>query len=284
MDRGNAQEGRPVIFVGGVNGFSSLADPSATTKLRATSRVALYQHTNAIVSAVHDGSLPAIVRNFRGTGGGEAELPFIAEHADQWFHTWFRNMFQDRGLRPTDANVNFSDYTKFNDPAFFQSWQAYVDAARSVGIKTVAPLFTPNTLFQHIDTFEDPIWNGLRKAALYGGALGFDAPPHFFFQREQRYRDFVIEEVRWTRRHNLRATVLISPNVSRQNFLSDTKQYVQALKDADAIPTNWVVENYEAKTPYHWPNVVGREDQPDTVTSIALWLADNLPSDSTDRR
>ncbi len=86
------------VFIGGVQGFSGLASASASTLLRASSRVGLYMHANAVQASYVDGSLNSIAQTFSASGSGMAELPFPSDPAT-WFSQYYTRVFTQSGLR-----------------------------------------------------------------------------------------------------------------------------------------------------------------------------------------
>jgi hypothetical protein len=91
--------------------------------------------------------------------------------------------------------------------------------------------------------------------------------------------------------HGLRTTVLLSPypwpknsdgqletfrEFSDNTFEDDTRKFVRRLIEEHAVPSEWVVDNYEDTYPHDGPAMVP-ETVRNTTTAVGLWLARNAP-------
>ena len=290
------------IFVGGTGGFDGLENGSQFTELLQTGHVGLYEHANAVVAAEHPPSIiQAIESVLAGTGPGQAELGQVGAN---YFtlppsYGYYQAVYIQNGLHPSEANVNTpSDSVP---PGQLQKdlklWREYVDAAKTVGIETVAPIVGPNDpnepkLGDHVFA-TNPYYALERGEALYGKAIAFDVPPNFFLAGGSGpgYQKFIVQAIQWGNEHGLRTTMLLSPypwpnnskgepDTFRQftdnTFSSDTRTFVRRLSQQHAIPSEWSVDNYEDPYPHDKPAVV-----PETVrnntTAVGLWLARNAP-------
>jgi Ca2+-binding RTX toxin-like protein len=280
--------GEPVdqqIMVGGIQGFADLADASNTVSLMATGRVSEYLHwaalldasTGSLVVPGAQATLPQIAEMqavFAHSSGSLAELNYDA-NPSSYFSGLFTSDYTKLGFHPANADVNMFDlWTQTGGVA---AWDAYVDQARDHGMQSVAPIYSPNGVpgtFSWADAQFDPI----RAMALYGGAIGIDAPPSFFFVQSAQYQQFIVDEIKWGVANGLRVSVIVSPYTGNSTYLADTQSYVQMLVAAGAVPTQWVAENYDVNVPATYPNRLGSEDQVNTVDNVALWLARNAPT------
>src|SRR3984885_8005613 len=137
------------IFVGGTGGFDALRFGDQFEELLKSGHVGLYEHANAINAAEESpGLLEDIERVFRGSGPGEAELGQVGWN---YFtlppsYGYYKAVYVQNGLNPSEANVNTpSDSAAPGQlKEDLEQWKEYVDAARSVGIKSVAPVVAPN--------------------------------------------------------------------------------------------------------------------------------------------
>src|SRR5580658_9592294 len=137
------------IFVGGTAGFDALRDGDQFQELLTTGHVGLYEHANAIYAAQESpGFLGEIEQVFHGTGRGQAELGQVGWN---YFtlppsYGYYQSLYLQNGLNPTEANVNTpSDSAapgQLEDD--LKQWEEYVDAAKTVGIESVAPVAGPN--------------------------------------------------------------------------------------------------------------------------------------------
>ena len=290
------------IFVGGTGGFDGLQNGGQFTELLQTGHVGLYEHNNAVVAAEHPPSIiRAIESVFTETGPGQAELGQVGAN---YFtlppsYGYYQAVYIQNGLHPSEANIDTpSDGVP---PGQLQKalklWRAYVDAARTAGIETVAPIVGPNDASEpkqgdHVFA-TNPYYALERGEALYGKAIAFDVPPNFFLTGGSGpgYQKFIVQAIQWGNEHGLRTTMLLSPypwpynakgkpDTFRQftdnTFSSDTQTFVSQLSQQQAIPSEWSVNNYEDTYPHDNPAVVP-ETVRNTTTAVGLWVAKNAP-------
>jgi hypothetical protein len=290
------------IFVGGTGGFDGLENGDQFTELLQTGHVGLYEHANAVVAAEHPPSIiQAIESVFTGTGPGQAELGQVG--ADYFTlppsYGYYQAVYIQNGLKPSEANVDTpSDHARRGQlQKDLKLWREYVDAARTVGIETVAPIVGPNARNEpkqgdHVFA-TNPYYALERGEALYGKAIAFDVPPNFFLTGGSGpgYQKFIVQAIQWGNEHGLRTTMLLSPypwptnakgkpdtfrEFHNNTFSSDTQTFVSELSQQQAIPSEWSVDNYEDPYPHDTPAVVPETVQ-NTTTAVGLWLAQNAP-------
>ncbi len=290
------------IFIGGTAGFDALRYGDQFEELLKTDHVGLYQHGNAIYAAHEDpGLLQDIERVFRGTGHGQAELGQVGWN---YFtlppsYGYYQSLYLQNGLSPSEANVNTpSDSAAPGQlEEDVEQWKQYVDAARTVGIETVAPIVGPNDPAepkQGENVFAtNPFYELERAEALYGKAMAFDVPPNFFLNGGSGpgYEKFIVQAIQWGNAHGLRTTVLLSPypwptnsdgqletfrEFADNTFERDTRKFVRRLIEEHAVPSEWAVDNYEDTYPNDGPAMVP-ETVRNTTTAVGLWLARNAP-------
>src|SRR5580700_3475290 len=285
------------IFVGGTAGFNALRDAGQFKQLLKTGHVGLYEHANAIDAAENPPSiLRAIEKVFAGTGPGEAELGQVGWN---YFtlppsYDYYQEQYIQHGLDPSEANVNTPSDSAA--PGHLEEdeeqWKEYVDAARTAAIQSVAPVVGPNDqdepkLGDNVFA-TNPFYALERDEALYGKAIAFDVPPNFFLAGGSGpgYQKFIVQVIQWGNEHGLRTTVLLSPypwptNAQGQpvyfrqftgnTFSSDTEKFVKILTEANAVPSEWAIDNYEDPYPEDAPAMVP-ETVANTTTAVALWL------------
>jgi hypothetical protein len=290
------------IFVGGTGGFDGLENGDQFTELLQSGHAGLYEHANAVAAAENPPSIMQAIENvFAGTGPGQAELGQVGA---SYFtlppsYGYYQAVYLQNGLDPTEANIDTpSDSARpgqlKND---LKLWREYVDAARTVGIETVAPIVGPNDrnepkLGDHVFA-TNPYYALERGEALYGNAIAFDVPPHFFLTGGSGpgYQKFIVQAIQWGNEHGLRTTMLVSPypwptnskgkpenfrQFTGNTFGSDTQAFVSELSQVGAIPSEWSVDNYE--DPYaHDIHAVAPETVANTTTAVGLWLTTNAP-------
>jgi hypothetical protein len=290
------------IFVGGTGGFDGLENGGEFAELLQTGHVGLYEHANAVIRAEHPPAiLQAIESVFAGTGPGQAELGQVGAN---YFtlppsYGYYQSVYLQNGLHPTEANVNTPSDTSAPGELEkdLQLWREYVDAARTAGIETVAPIVGPNAanepkLGDHVFA-TNPYYALERGEALYGKAIAFDVPPNFYLTGGSGpgYQKFIVQAIAWGNEHGLRTTMLLSPypwpnhsqgqpDTFRQftgnTFEQDTRTFVDGLRQQGAIPAQWSVDNYEDPYPHDTAAVVP-ETARNSTTAVGLWLARNAP-------
>jgi hypothetical protein len=291
------------IFVGGTAGFDALRDGNQFPELLKTGHAGLYEHGNAVAAAEN---LPSIIKSiervFRGTGPGQAELGQVGAN---YFtlpprYGFYQAQYIQNGLHPSEANVNTpSDSAAPGQLAEdLKAWREYVDAARSVGIESVAPVVGPNDPSEPKlgeNVFATNSFYALERGeALYGKAIAFDVPPNFFLNGGSGpgYEKFIVQAIQWGNAHGLRTTMLLSPypwpansagrpatfdEFTGNTFTHDTQVFVNRLLEEHGVPSEWAVDNYEDTYPHDAPAMVP-ETSRNTTTEVGLWLARNAPA------
>ncbi|MBE7209969.1 MAG: hypothetical protein INR65_03030 [Gluconacetobacter diazotrophicus] len=257
------------VYFGGITGLDDVTNPANISALVATGTVGLYMHADAMAAAYDAGKLPAISKAMSGTTGGQLELGLVgASNAVGFFAGWYKMVITNNGFAPTEANVN-ADFSSTN---FSADWTSYVSAAKSAGLQTVAPIFSPNTGTLPTDGWANPGYGSIKTAAIQGGALAIDAPPAFFVARGSVYQNFVESEIQWAHQNNLRVTIILSPYNDASTFGADTAAALSLLGKAGTPPDDWSVENYANDS-----TRVGSDTDPNSVAGVALWVAQNAP-------
>lgn len=291
------------VSVGGTAGFNALVNPSFTKALRRTGRTRLYEHANAVAAAIADSPqanpyqiLTAIERVFATSDAGEAELGYVGANyftlPARSYPQYFQYQYVASGLHPNAANVDVPDRPPWAIELTKRTarlWKQWVQAGRSAGITSMAPIVAPNAAWkphsrlfpptrrEYYD-FASTFYDLARFEASYGGGIAFDSPPHFFLTGGSGpgYRQFIEQAIRWGNAHAIRTTVLVSPYIDRHGFSSDTEAFVAAIVAHGAIPSEWAVDDYENTNPND-ARAMGPDSRPNTTTNVALWLDLHAP-------
>src|SRR5580692_164954 len=290
------------VSIGGTAGFNTLVRRDFTIALLATGHVRLYEHASAIAAAIADSPtsspyaiLNAIENVFAGTGPGEAEFGWLGPNyftlpARRYSH-YYQYQYVNSGFNPNAANVNvpYKPASKIQfDRRNVRLWKQWVQAGRSVGIASMAPIVAPNLAWKPHNPIFPPtraeyydinsaFYELSRFEASYGDAIAFDSPSNFFLAGGSGpgYQKFIEQAIRWGNAHGLRTTMLIS-NLNRSSFTEDTKKFVSVLLAHDAIPSEWAVDNYENTNPND-AEAMGPDTRANTTTQVGLWLATQAP-------
>jgi hypothetical protein len=258
-------KGRPVVSVGGVNGFLSLSNPENTQQFRNLCGVDLYIHW-FVWRSISPENKKSILEIFSNHNTDiEVNLP---DNPSKWFEEEYRKTFSSANVVASTMHVNFFA------PEKIELWKLFVSKAKSNGFNIVAPIFSPNGGQYKNASFSSAKWDFLRRGAKLGGGLTTDSPPYFFLSQPEAYRRFVVDEIRWAKSEGLYTTFIISPaKVSKGNFLEDTEKTIKFLEANDSVPDEYVVENYFADTTIQYPNMVGKETDTSSMAGVALHIA-----------
>jgi hypothetical protein len=260
------------IEIGGTDGFESLADPNASAALRATGRVRLYVH-DYIWQKLDIETRSAVARVFRETGPASVEVG-VSSHGPAFWND-HRRTYDAAGLCVDEAHVDLVLGSNGLSPA---QWKLYVDAARQAGLRTVSPIFAPNYRQWEHGPFQSPEWQDIRDMALYGGGITIDSPPWYFLSHPIPYQNFVEAEVIWARSAGIQSSWIFSPpRTAGGAFMAPVRQMLDILRVRGSLPNRYIVENYMAKPPTGFRFVVGKEEQPESIAAVALWMSRNAP-------
>ena len=289
----HAAESRPVhslavpppahVFLGGLHGMPSLAEPRATAQLRHTSKAGLYIHWYSTEEQFSHGSLPAVEHVFGNSRNCIAEVNIFDAG---FFKTEWVDHIRHNGFDPSTVTVNI-DASEHPDPIPAErvsNFERFVDEGRQEGVQIVAPFVSPNGSMSVSHKFADPWWDRQREMALYGGGIAFDSPPAFFlYQRPPAeiaaYQTFTADALVWAHSHNLYAVMVLSPRFDGGHFLQNARRVYEILLARQALPDAWVIENYDADptlSPTKLPSFgtpMAPDSQPETQAGVALWFA-----------
>lgn len=259
--------GNKSVYIGGVVDLVGFTKHERIADLLKTGKVGFYMQENAITTASQNGSLTSIAAAMAETGSGEAEINIQGR---VWFDNCWDKIWREAGLSPKRINAIID----FSRDGWFNLFTETVDAAKIRGVTSVAPIFSPNDDTMSLYDFAlNPKYADIIKAARYGGGLALDPPPNYFFTRGKAYQEFSYTQLRWARENNLRSTVIISPYGDDYDFRNHVIEYVGLFKKHHALPNSWAIEIYNSDNN---PDI-GSTHEPNSIVSIALWLAENAP-------
>ena len=253
------------IAVGGIAGFSDLADPANSAALRKLGGTMLYIH-DYVWTRTSVAKRRAILANFDGPA--DVEFGLVAD-AQGWFGSVYREDYQALGVRGQRGHVNVLAQNLQSD------WRPFVDAARAHGFLSLAPILAPNQGEYRYAPFQDAQWQPYRDAARYGGGLTIDAPVDLFLSQPDAYRTFVETEIRWARAEHLHTAFILSPGNAALHFEAETIAVADRLRAAGTLPDEFIVETYEGGRP-GYPNSVGNDADPQSIVGTAQLLAQHL--------
>ena len=256
------------VYLGGVTAdMSNLADPARTAQFRAAGG-GFYAHESYVLPQSHgvcpsqtaSESLAATIRTFSGGPAPIAEIGFGTELA---VDRLIRCNYHGIGLYPELALVNV-DRASTTEAA----WRGFVDAARSAGVRRLAPVISPNLSSDPLD-WSDPFWDRPKRLALAGGALALDTPPLLYRILGKGYVRFAREQLAWCARSGIPCIDIVSPANGETRFPADAVAWARMITVGGAGPATWVLENYvDGSAPS-----IGDDREPGTVAYGALVMA-----------
>ena len=298
-----------VVFAGGITDIATDATLSNTALLRSTGDASIYMHAVGLATASDDSFTPpsegvitvsnepfscleSILDAFSGCGPGLVEL-YITNVEDVPTSDWnepignspWQAEIEDSGWHPNEATLNINE----GSPSDLSDVLDMDAAAAQVGISLVLPIISPN-FGVYGDFSEDTYWTSDLSIAIESRGLAVDSPSNYFLLMGSLYQQTVESEIRTMNSLGLASAVILSPYDVSDNgipegtppqfwpdptFLSASEQVVQILADADAIPTQWIVENY-GTPPQTQP--VGSDTTVNDINNVALWVAENAPT------
>ncbi len=274
----DGEESAPLaVFVGGVAGLDSLTDPENSDEFRAEGG-GLYLHTVGW-SNLSLTERKKILKVFQGRPS-VVEMGYTNGNYTARQNA-YKKLYHDLGLRPDVITINAFSSDREPPPDEFQK---AVDAYRALGLAAHTEVYAtfeyqnfpskiPIIQKNHVSDRKD-----FQKIIRIGGGLTLDTPSAVFFRRDQRYRDWVIDAIKWTQSQGLIAAVIFSPNSSKTNYDEDTLKYLNYLDKNEALPDRYYVENYAGKgTPDNYPNIVGNEDTPHHQLGCARMIQETVP-------
>lgn len=268
------------LYAGGVIGLASLANPRSSDVYRSLGGAFFLHHTGFVMS-LNDAQRQQIARMCVSTNVA-IELGFskTKDGADAWAGT-LRNLYFALKITPDFLSVNcFMD----NNIPTVKEWEHYMQAMRAVGLNYnayVFPAFEFANFAENIPTLiknKISIRTDFQTIIRMSKGMVLDVPPGYFFKREQAYRDWVLDAMKWCMSHGFQPVWIASPHDSGVEFKEHTFKCLRFMLDAGVAPSRIIVENYEAhdSVPKTYPNVVGHENAPATTLGVARALQDYI--------
>lgn len=261
------------VFVGGDFGFTNLTTASVANLL-ATGRGGVYIHGSAVSPATAAVDRE-ILASFQPYGGG------VFEAGQNGFFdkgNAYDSFLASSGWVPQYINLNLGgsveSYTA-SDLKGVKTWMDKVRSRPALSKVTIAPFATPGGGVAALGgTFgaSDRVWGNLAQACLYGGAIAIDIPAVNFIRLGAGWPEFIEAQIKWGVANGIRTSVVFSPGGS-PTFVEDVTAAVTKLVAANAIPTDYSVENYEG------PGAVIAKTgtASESLNAAAFWLAQNAP-------
>lgn len=264
------------VYAGGVAGLTDMLDAAGSRQFRAAGG-GLYLHNSGWQTLRAD-QRKKILENF-------SDCPVMLElgfgrdagQVKAWAEV-LKKDYLDLGVRPVVIASNAFDS---NTRPTLEQWLAFAQGLRQAGLAETTKLL-PTFEYQNYHLADQLAQNRITLSADFqnllraAGGIVIDSPAGYFFSREQAYRDWVVDAIRWSHSQQLYALVIVSPHTSADQYSEDAERFVRYLCEHDAVPDAFSVENYNPAAGPDWPNRVGREDQPDSQLGVAWFLLGDL--------
>lgn len=269
----SARADAPPVVLGGVTTMQDLLNPANTADFRAAGG-GLYLHNNGWDDTLSSNAQKRAVLAEFPNEQTTVELGYSDPPA-QWSNH-FQSDYINLGVNAETVLSNGLSGKDTSGTATVAGAESYINAFKALHVPTVGIVLSPNNNATDADTypFSSSYWDDQRTIASYGGAWATDTPPSYFFERNQGYRDWVIAETQWSNANGVKSINIISPNDAGTNFFSDSVKDVRYFEANNAIPKQWVVENYTYvnDAPANYVNQIGSEDNVNNLAYTANWL------------
>jgi len=257
------------VYCGGVAGVKALANPENSADFRASGG-GLYLHNNGW-GALNNEEQKSVQKIFKDRPAA-IELGF--EPAEGWAKL-LRDSYLKTGICPELIAANA--FMANNIPTA-EGWENYMKALRGAGLPKstlILPTFEyanfatniPKLLENRVTRRED--FQDIIRTA---GGFVLDTPPGYAFTREEGYRIWLVDAIRWTRDHKFEVVWISSPHSFGAAWSADMARFLKYLRGKNAMPTRIVVENYEGNPPEDYINVVGSDRKESTALGVATRL------------
>ena len=254
------------VYCGGVAGVKALANPENSAHYRASGG-GLYLHNNGW-ALLNKEEQRNVLKIFKDRPAG-IELGF--EPADGWAKL-LRDNYLKSGIRPDFIAANA--FMANNIPTA-AGWETYMKALRGAGLPEttlILPTFEYANFAKNIPKLlENRVTcrNDFQAIIRTAGGFVLDTPPGYAFTREEGYRTWLVDAIRWTRGQGLEVVWISSPHSFGTAWSADTARFLKYLRGNNAMPTRIVVENYEGNPPEGYLNVVGSDRKESTALGVA---------------
>ena len=259
------------VFVGGVSGIESLADPQSSVQYRADGGGIYLHHTGWSSDRLTNAQRNSIINNIWKDHSFGVELGFHDNNTTSWQNA-YKKLYHDLGIRPAFITCNAFSSDRVPD---VDDWVATIDAFRAVGVSDDVPIYAtfeyqnfPTKMLTLMDNLvsERKDFQDIIRASK---GLTLDIPPTVYFRRlnhtnpnARKYHEWMIDAIKWTRDNGFKVGMIISPNDSRTRYDKDTEAFLNVLLEQEALADFYVVENYSPADPQTYSNPVGNEDTP----------------------
>lgn len=310
------------VYIGGDNSISQLVDTSNISSILAGGRTAPYLPVFAVgylvsgTDAFTTGSVAngtKLIQNFSGASSPGIGEEFYDAYATPSIPAGSHNdggalasvdgptLSASIGFKPSIMmmNVNYSTTGQHMSDADVTLFNTAVSDIKTTypSVKYVFPYIDAlsNT---HTDwTTPDSWWANTVTLIKNAGGVGIDIPVGIpAYSSDPNMLNSIINEIKWANANGIATVVLLTPYAQNppsgvlgqfaydSNFLVNTKWVIGKLQSNNALPSAWVVSNYDSyfagETTHS--NYIGNDNDLITasVASVSRWVSENAPTSS----
>jgi hypothetical protein len=257
------------IYVGGVSGCGQLANPGNSPQYRADGGH-VYIHSVGWDQRTTEAEKSAIIELWIDHKWG-IEMGFSTNNYTARQNA-YRNRYLDRGIRPEFITVNAYSSARVVD---VEDWRKTVEAYRNLGVSSETAIYATFE-YQNMPEYWTTLENNyvsdridFQQVIEISGGMTLDIPPTVYFRRMnnsnpaiRKYHDWILDAVKWAQSEGHRVGIIVSPNSAGTAYPNDVEAFVQILRDNEALPDFFVVENYANSDASSYANEVGNEWTP----------------------
>ena len=269
------------VYAGGVNGIEAMLNPRNSHRYR-NMNGGLHIHNNAW-GELEENQKRELLQTFEGKPTA-MEIGFVRKndptdkrHPDTWYAN-AKDYYKPYGIKP-----DFVQCCCFKDGYVptYQEWQEFHDRYTQIMRGSMLfPVFEYQNynLSQQLSNNRISLNNNFQRLIGISRGLVVDAPPSVFLERENAYREWVIDAFRYAKQRGYTSVLIISPDRSADRFKLDTIYMINILDQSNALPNAYVVENYifdwQWQKSHHrsYPNKIGRESETYSILGLAKYL------------
>lgn len=249
----------PKSYVGGVSGIASLATDSNSDSYRALCG-GLYLHHSGwgpLESTTKD----QIIKIFAGRRVA-VEIGYDGSSPGGWINAYMSN-YHNLGLRPDYITANAFAEDNLPDVA---DWKNWIASFRKAGVESgtrILPTFEYQNFKDNIPTLMQntvSLRTDFQEIIAASDGITLDTPSGYVFGREENYRQWVLDAIKWGHSKGHKVVIIFSPHNTKTKYPEETLRYLNYLKGNDALPDAYVIENYSPESPDTYVNIVGNED------------------------
>jgi hypothetical protein len=266
------------VYAGGVNGIASMLNPRNSYRYRSMNG-GLAIH-NSAWGQLEKQQKQQLLATFAGNPT-IMEIGFVNEKDKQHPDTWYANAkeyYIPYGIKPDfiQSNCFGNGYVPT-----LEEWKRFHNKYTQIMRQSkLFPIFEYQNYNKSTQLSNNKISlnANFQQITTISQGLVIDAPPHVFLKREDEYREWVIDALKYTKSQGHTCVLIVSPDYSNNRFKQDTVDMLNILHHHRALPDAYVVENYifdwwwQKLHKRNYPNKIGRETDQNSIMGVAKFI------------